>query len=149
MPQIARHTKEYATVDARLAAVLRGTPWGEGNVTLSFTAARMTAAAYQTAEVTGAFRYMNYEEVREYSGLYDIQARYTQLADEIAAASALLLGPVMLTRPDDLSRSDLEAVKRDLEQAFARLNQQVQLGRILNGAYARALKRVESTQSDE
>jgi hypothetical protein len=49
---------------------------------LRASGAGLSAAACQTAEITGAFGYMDYEEVRRFAGLYDLQSKYMSFRDE-------------------------------------------------------------------
>ena len=145
LPQVQRHVQEHRDLHARLVNVLGGKPM-EGEVRLNYTGAGLSAAAYQTAEITGAFRYMDYDEVRRYSGLYALQA---QLTGENMTQGRSPLAPLMLRPAGELSRPELEAVISDIAQGFARLNGQTQTATRLKRAYADALKRAQSSESDE
>lgn len=146
LPQVERHLQEHTDLHTRLVNVLAGKPM-VGEVRLNYTGAGLSSAAYQTAEVTGAFRYMDYDEVRRYSGLYALQAQLT--GENVTQSGRSALAPLMLRPAGELSRSELEAVISDIEQGFARLNAQRQTSMRLKRAYAEALKRAESSEPDE
>jgi hypothetical protein len=145
----ATHVKERVALRARVANVLAGKPMGAEPPNLNYTLPGLSASAFQTAEITGAFRYLDYDEVRGYSGLYDLQARYVRIVDEMVETTGLIVAPLMFTAGDELSRPELESLQRELQQAFAQLNLQTQFAALLSRAYDDALKRAESGGSDQ
>ena len=147
LEQTEKNQKDFMSAHSRIQDVLAGKPLGEANINLNNRIANLSGAGYQTAEITGAFGYMGYEEVRKFAGLYDMQARYVRLQDEAVGSLSQVGAPIRLAGgPDKLSRPELESVKAGLERAIGQLDVQWQIGKILTEVYARALKDVESDE---
>jgi hypothetical protein len=139
--QLDANQKEYVAAHGAINNLLAGRPLGIEKLEFGTRLASISIAAYQTAEVTGAFGYMDYQEAREFAGLYDVQAKYLAMQDQALSNLAEVMGPIRLgTGPDDLSRAEMEEWKRSIERAFGLLEIQGQLGNLLSQAYARALE---------
>jgi hypothetical protein len=123
--------------------LIDGKPSGVDNINISLTSAALSAAAYSSAQVTGAFAYMDYDEVRRFTELYDAQAAYVRLQERLLAVYTGLAGHMMLgggANFDKTSRADLEVMKRQLEDIAGTLFNQQQLGKFLSGQYDAVLK---------
>jgi hypothetical protein len=147
LTHMAVNEKDYLMAHKGAENLLAGKPFGTDKVNLSTRLAILSVAAYETAEITGAFRYMDYDEVRRFAGLYDLQAKYAALQDESVASSGLLGAPVRLADgPDRLSRPELEEWKRGLANAIGVLTVQGQIGTLLSQSYGAFLKDAESDE---
>ena len=112
---------------------------GTGNVTSGMTFAYFNTAGYTTAEVTGAFGFMEYGEVITYADAYDLQALYARMQDstEKDVFAAAMLGGNMLGKP---TPSEVEDVKRQLRLALGGLLIMENIATKLNELYSKALK---------
>ena len=99
-----------------------------------------TSVRVWTAEVTGAFAYMEYDDVRRFASVYDLQRKYDALQDQsvnyVAAASGPLL---LLADPEEAQKRQLEDWTVKIEQALAALNVQQQLAQHLSQSYGEFL----------
>jgi hypothetical protein len=108
-----------------------------GNVTaLSF--AYFNTAAYSTAEVTGAFGFMEYSDALRYADAYDLQALYARMQDnaEKDVIAAAMLGTSVLSKP---AVAEVEDVKRQLRLALGGLLVMEGIAKKLDELYAKAL----------
>ena len=72
-----RAEAEFRKGHAAATNLLAGRPLGIDSLNFGFEMAELSAAAYATAEITGAFAFMDYADVREFSSLYDLQRQTT------------------------------------------------------------------------
>ena len=136
LPSLGATQKIYigALRDAR--ARLAGKPGDSGDVNLSVTMAPLSSAAYTTAEITGALGYMDYDDVRRFAAVYDMQRRYQSLQDQIAIDVWAVATPVLFGHGlSDARPQELEALTRGLEQVLARLLTLHGFGEALRQAY--------------
>lgn len=141
LKSIGTNQENYRVAYTAAGNLLAGKPLGTNSISIGFGVANLSAAAYATAEITGAFSYMPYEDVRRFASVYDIQARYDALQDQSITHVAGVAAPLLLTRdPVDVSRPELEEWKRQLRTAIGALDIQRQLAEGLSGAYAEILK---------
>ena len=135
-----KHQQNYRDVYNAVANLLADKPLGATSLQIGHGIANLTAAAYATAQVTGAFSYMKYEEVRSFSGLYDMQAKYDELQDGFSERVGGLMGPLLLAgSPEAADRATLERYKPLLQDAIGALHMQRQLGEGLSKAYGELL----------
>jgi len=115
-------------------------PIGHGEASLNIFGVELKNAAVTTGQITGAFGYMDYEQVRRYADVYDFQAGFMRmqeregqhLADVISFAGHI----------DDRARQTPEALARwksqiDIARTGVFLRQQV--GRQLQKRYEQIL----------
>jgi hypothetical protein len=129
---------DLSTPDKRKEAASIFGP-GSGNVTSGMMFAYFNTAGYTTAEVTGAFGFMEYGEVLKYADAYDLQALYARMQDstEKDVFAAAMLGGNMLTKP---TPSEVEDVKRQLRLALGGLLIMENIATKLSELYSKALK---------
>jgi len=110
-----------------------------GNLLSGMSFAFFNTAAYTTAEVTGAFGFMDYSETVRYADAYDLQALYSRMQDGIEKDlfAAVTLGTSLLTKP---TPTEVEDVKRQLRLALGGLAIMENLANALNERYTRVLK---------
>ena len=137
---IGRSQDNYRRAHRAIKNLLADQPSGVDNLNFSPDLAGLSTAAYSTAQVTQAFSYMEYEEVRGFTSLYDMQAQYMTLQDRALAGLTGFSGPMMLNGLDHASKPDLQEMQRRLEEVFATSLGQQQFGMALSGLYDARLK---------
>jgi len=127
---------DLSTADHRAEAA---TLLGSGKILDDVSFAFFNTAAYTTAEVTGAFGYMEYVDALKYADAYDLQAVYVRMQDnaERDLFAGLMLGTSMKTKP---TPGEIEDVKRQLRIAFGSLALMENVATKLNELYDRAWK---------
>lgn len=141
LENIGRHQDNYRQAYTAAQNLIAGKPLGTNEINIGFGVAQLSAAAYATAEVTGAFSYMEYEDVRRFAGVYDLQAKYDALQDQGLTHVATVSGPLLLADdPSGVSRAELEEWKRQLQAAIGALDLQRQMAVRLSGSYAEILE---------
>jgi hypothetical protein len=112
---------------------------GSGNILNDVSFAFFNTAAYTTAEVTGAFGYMEYADALKYADAYDLQAVYVRIQDnaEKELFTATMLGTSMKSKPTSVQ---IEDVSRQLRIAFGDLAMMQNVATKLSELYDRALK---------
>jgi len=122
------HAKEAASI------------FGEGpsNVTSGISFAYFNTAAYTTAQTTGAFSFMDYDEALKYADTYDLQALYARLQDstERDVIAAGMFGTSALRSP---TPTEVEDMKRQLRLALGGILVLDSIAEKLNALYAKAL----------
>src|SRR6266850_3385673 len=88
-----------------------------GSLISGISWAYFNTAAYTTAEVTGAFAFMEYSETIKYADTYDLQALYSRMQDGIEKdlLAGAMLGTSLLAKP---TPTEIEDVKRQLRVAL-------------------------------
>jgi hypothetical protein len=110
-----------------------------GNLLSGLSFAYFNTAAYTTAEVTGAFGFMEYSETVKYADTYDLQALYSRMQDgtEKDLVAAATLGTSLLTNP---TPTEIEDVKRQLRLGLGGISIMENLANALNEKYSKVLK---------
>jgi hypothetical protein len=130
----------YTRVLGNARERLAGKPVEEGNVNLNFKPAVLSKAAYTTAEITGALGYMRYEDVRYLATVYEAQARFASLQDQLLLDIGEIVMPLMFGRDiSDAGPQQLEEWARGLETLLARMLMLQGFGEGLRLAYAGVL----------
>jgi hypothetical protein len=76
---IAARQQELDTVRGIGQTLMAGQPITLKEAALNFGFSDINTAAYSTAQLTGAFGLMDYEDVREYAATYALQARFADM----------------------------------------------------------------------
>jgi hypothetical protein len=113
---------------------LEGTDW-----MINYRTAELKTAGHSTAELTGAFGYMDYREVRRYAAVYDAQDDFMRMQAAALADGISVLGwsegrDVFASAPAEFS-----AVADKLRQTLASLTVAAQFGARLQKQYASIL----------
>lgn len=137
LPKVASQQREFRKIHAAIVALLAGKPPGDDDVSLQPPLASLSAAAYGTAQVTGAFGYMEYEDVRRFTSLYDFQASYRAMQERFLSLETVLSGPLLVggSIRNSAAAADLSITKRQIEEAVATLILLEQTGKALSGVY--------------
>jgi hypothetical protein len=108
-------------------------------IMIPYDRAELGAASRTTAEITGAFALMEYGEVTKYATVYDRQALFNKVQDDVlsSALSAASLGLILDFQK--ASPAELQDVKRQLRLALGNVFAVEEIGRALAAAYDRAL----------
>jgi hypothetical protein len=102
--------------------------------------AELKNAAVTTGQITGAFGYMEYDDVRRYADIYDLQAQYMRLQEREGQHFADVLAFVRhIAAPGAPNADALERWKSQIDVALAGLISREQLGRQLQRRYQELL----------
>jgi hypothetical protein len=121
--------------------MLSGKPLREASIDLTYHAAELQAASHATAELRGAFAFMDRDEVVKYARVYDRQAAFQRRQDQVFAdfAGALAGTRLLADGPGKATTRELEDWKRALATAHASAEIAKQVAVALNQEYQRAL----------
>jgi hypothetical protein len=98
--------------------------------------AELKNAAVTTGQITGAFGYMEYSDVRRYADVYDLQAQYMRLQEREGQHFSDVLAFVRrIAAPGSPNTEALERWKSQIDVALAGLTSREQLGRLLQKRY--------------
>lgn len=112
------------------------------NVTLTLEShsAELKNAAVTTGQITGAFGYMEYSEVRRFADVYDLQAQFMRLQEREGQHFSDVLAFVRrIAGPDAPNAEALERWMSQIDVALAGLTSRDQLGRQLQKRYEELL----------
>jgi hypothetical protein len=102
--------------------------------------AELKNAAVTTGQITGAFGYMEYSDVRRYADVYDLQAQYMRLQEREGQHFSDVLAFVRrIAAPGAPNAEALERWKSQIDVALAGLTSREQLGRQLQKRYEELL----------
>jgi hypothetical protein len=107
---------------------------------LSFVTAELRDASHVTAQITGAFALMEYDEVKKYSGLYGKQAMYMRLHTDAFQNLSRTLGFVDILGSEAPAARELDDFRQQLRLLGAALTLEEQIGRALLDEYKRVLQ---------
>jgi len=112
----------------------------DANINLNYEGANLRSAGHATAQLMGAFAYMDYEEVGRWATVYDAQQGFltTQsaaLTEGTAAFSFMLKRDLQKTPP-----AQLEMEAESLRRAVGTLIVIRQIGKVLGDQYDKALE---------
>jgi hypothetical protein len=109
-------------------------------MTLNSHDAELKNAAVTTGQITGAFGYMEYSEVRRFADVYDLQAQFMRLQErEVQHFSDVLAFVRHIEEPVAPNAEALERWKSQIDVALAGLFLREQLGRQLQKRYEELL----------
>jgi len=129
-----RKQLEHADDLARLLSA--GTPPKGMELSLYSNVAQLKNAAVTTAQITGAFGYMEYSEVRRYADVYDLQAQFMRLQEREGEKFQVVLGFVgRFADSTPPPAAALEAWRKDISSLGASLFVREQLARQLLKRY--------------
>jgi hypothetical protein len=113
----------------------------EGQLELGMVTADLRDASHATAQITGAFALMDYDEVKKYASVYGHQALYVRVHDQAFQnlSRTMALGDV-LARNETPSTRELEDLRQQLRWTSASLTAEEQIGGALLKDYERVLQ---------
>jgi len=107
---------------------------------LDWHGAELTSAALTTAQVTGAFGFMDYAEVSRYAYLYDLQAQYMRLGERgrehFSEVLAFVRRVAASERPSD---DEVRQWRSNIDVTLADIVVREQVGRQLQHRYEEVL----------
>src|SRR5207253_2181902 len=106
---------------------------------LNFRPADLHAAGHSTAELMGAFGYMDYREVRQYAAIYDFQDRFLRQQSVALAEGLTAFGWAQERDVPAATPADLAVFIERLRQTLAALRGAGQFGGTLEKDYAQFL----------
>src|SRR6185436_215210 len=132
---IDREQKELEQADrVALAFIERGKV--DNKINLSWNFAELKNAAVTTGEITGAFGFMDYAEVRHYADVYDLQAQFMRSQERQVQDYQLIVGFIpRITGSKAPSQASIEEWRGRINNAVAALAFQEILGRTLLKRY--------------
>jgi hypothetical protein len=119
---MAERHKELTALRAAADGLLEGHK-PEGQLTLNFDFAEVSSAAQSTAQVTGAFGLMEYEEVNRYTAIYGFQNTFVRMQDETTAMLRDVLARLWVIEAKQPPRAAIDAWIEDI----SRLDSQIYL----------------------
>jgi len=125
---VADKLAKHAPVDANKVEVNAG--WAE-----------LRDASRATADVTGAFGLMPYEEVKRYATVYQRQEQWLALQNETVQNVTRVLAMVhVFAEPEHATAREFDDLKRDIWLSIGSLTAQQQWGEALLSEYDRVLQ---------
>jgi hypothetical protein len=109
-------------------------------LSLNFHGVQLSDASRKTAEVTGAFGYMDYADVEKYAAIYDLQERVNRLQDRANENFLSALAGARLLTDSEPGPVQVEQWKAQISAGRATLFVEDQLARQLQKRYQAALE---------
>ena len=110
------------------------------SVGLHFNIASLQSASRTSAEVTGAFSFMESEKVKKYAAVYDIQQEFEKVQETALQTVLSTLADVqVLKNPETIKERDFDELRQSLRQTQAALLGLESLGNGLSSGYDRVL----------
>ena len=132
--------KELVEYFAMIRKLRTHKPFKELFVRLSLHLSQLSSASRNSAQATGALGYMNYEEVKRYAAVYDLQQQFLHIQERLLEATTLAVGGVQGDDPTKASDAELDALNASAKAARAQLSVANRIGQALKKEYANALK---------
>jgi hypothetical protein len=115
-----------------------------GKVETNIVTAELRDASHSTAQITGAFALMEYDEVKKYTAVYARQAMYLRLHNDTFQNLSRMLGFVAIfAAPEKASMREMEDLRVQVRMTQAALLLEDQIGRALLQEYETLLKERE------
>src|SRR5215471_1249430 len=106
------------------------------SVGVHFQIASLQSASRTSAEVTGAFSFMEYEKVKKYAGVYDIQQEFEKVQESALQTVLSTIADVqVLKNPDTIKERDFDELRQSLRRTEAVLIGLEQLGKQLSSSF--------------
>ncbi len=117
------------------------------NLNLSFSISTFQSSAWNATSVTGAIGYMKYEDVQEYSDIYDLQQQFLSIQQKSIDAMVMLESHGVLANANLRKVSDAQIVEaaRAIGQAMAALRMAQDVGKALDASYNSFLQKHRTT----
>lgn len=131
--------KEGHALDVIDAALAHHLP-EQSSMELGFSRPDLTSASWNTAQSMGALGLMNYQDVKRYAAIYELQEEFLRL--QARTIDALVDATTMFQHtlgPDKMSPSDLQTARQKILDLMANLASEEQIGEELHKRYVGAL----------
>lgn len=113
-----------------------------GQLTLNFIRSDISTASWTTAQTMGALGLMNYQDVKRYAAVYELQGEFMRLQsrtiDSVISAMTVF---AQNEEPDKLPAADLQAEREKLLNVMSELEAEKQTGQALDKRYQSVLGR--------
>lgn len=143
-PAMEDHQKQLQAI-LQLSEDLLAKRASAANPKLGLSTPSLNRASWQTADRTGALALMDFEDVREYSEVYELQAlvvdSQNRVMERVAGIGALFYGLTREGNQPDRERLDLEALRSRALDSLGGIGIHIELVNQLVEDYARALER--------
>jgi hypothetical protein len=106
------------------------------NLSLAYGIVQLHNSSWETAQSTGAISYMNYDEVRRYAEIYDLQRQLDHLQDQLLENYIVSLPS---TDPARASEAELDDTRRGILRTLSYLHAGEQIAQALSNQYSQAL----------
>lgn len=138
---IEREQKNFERADDVAEELLGGAKLNKVDLNLTWNFAELKNAAVTTGEITGAFGYMDYETVRRFAYVYDLQAQFLRLQEREVQEFQTVEGFIpRLGEKKAPPAASIEEWRNRLRTAMAGLQFQDQYARVLVKRYDELLK---------
>jgi hypothetical protein len=139
--EIDRQQKEFDQADRAAMTLIERGKLDNSALNLSWNFAELKNAAVTTGEVTGAFGYMDYAEVRRYAAVYDLQAQFMRVQERHIQEFQPIFGFIgRISEPKPPAPAAVEEWRNRLSNGLAGLLLEEQLARALMKRYDELLK---------
>ncbi len=121
-------------------AAIAGHPPGNGSMKLGFVRPDITSASWTTAQTIGALGLMNYQDVKRYASIYELQDEFLRMQER--TIDAVIQAITIFQRnqsPDKLPPSDLQNARQRILTIMSDLQAQEQIGQELQKRYQSVL----------
>jgi hypothetical protein len=133
--------KELDSILEALQTIIDRKKLNVSHVGTNMTTAELRDASHSTAQVTGAFALMEYDEVKKYAAVYSRQAMYQRLHDDTFQNLSRMLGLVTIfAAPEKASMREMEDLRTQVRITQAALLVEQQIGQALLREYENVLK---------
>jgi hypothetical protein len=140
---IDKELKQLYAADDLAEQVINGTPPKKMEIFLSSNTAELKNAAVTTSQITGAFGFMEYREVRRYADVYDLQAQFMRIQEREGEKFQSVLGFVhRLSSPKLPPAAAIEEWRGQISSLGASLFLREQMARALLKRYDELLNDV-------
>jgi hypothetical protein len=141
--KMAQLKKDLTGADDAAQKAAEGAALDSLKVGFNYSIAQLRAASRATAEATGAFAYMEYEEVKDFATVYDLQAAFAQKQERTLEGVLAAFAPAAFIRssPTRPTAGELDDWKRQIRFAFMQVITDEQIGNALVKAYDDLLAR--------
>jgi hypothetical protein len=144
LPAIEEHRKQLEVIVQLTEDLLAKRP-SSAKPNLGLSAPSLNRASWQTADRTGALALMDFDDVREYSEVYELQSlvvdSQNRLIERVSGIGALLYGLSREGIPGEHEQQDLTTLRTRALDAFAAVGVHLELARQLIEDSESALER--------
>lgn len=116
----------------------------DASMTLAYPMTQLSSTSWSTAQSTGALSFMNYQEVKNFSGAYTLQDQVQQQQQQQFQTYELALSGLASGGPGKMSQEELQSGKQEIKRTMAALFVLEQLESQLSKKYTEILSKYSS-----